>query len=237
MKTLSRALPIFGVMFVCASANAEIISGIDFPQGAASFADSVFDFSPGSGPAAAFLDSANSLGVPDVNTSNGLSCYLAPSTSNCLFTSLGNGGTLALRFTDNVLTGSSASGSVTGVGDGFNDLYIVEVGVAEATDVEISADGSNWIPVGSIAGGGGSSIGVFTYGFDIDRLGYGFTDSFTYVRVKDVLTDQNTSPEGADIDAIGAIQTVVPLPAGAWLWPTGLVLMRWIRRRTARASI
>ena len=131
-----------------------------------------------------------------------------------------------------MLTGSSASGSVTGVGDGFNDLYVFEVGVAESTSVAISADGSTWFNVGNI-GGGGSGIGVFNYGFDIDKLGFGITDSFTYVRVTDLLIDPGTSPEGADIDAMGAIQTVVPAPAVAWLLPAGAVLLRWTRRRSA----
>ncbi len=230
MNTLARALTLLSAAFAL-PANATIYNGVDFPQGAASFADSVVNFTAGPGPDPAFLAPTNSLGVPDVNTTNGLNCYFYPSTSNCLFTSLGNGGTLTLQFTDNVLTGSSASGSVTGTGDGFDDLYIVEVGVAESTDVDISANGTDWINVGSIAGGGGSSIGVFTYGFDIDALGFGFTDSFTYVRVRDVLTDQDTSPEGADIDAIGAIQSAVPIPGAAWLWPAGLVLLRWVRRR------
>ncbi len=230
MKTLARAFSVLIGALTLSPAHAVVISGIEFPQGAASFADAVENFSPGPGPAAAFLESANSLGVPDVNTTNGLACFSAPSTANCLFTSLGTLGSLTLRFTDNILTGSSPSGSVTGVGDGFNDVYVFEVGVAEVTTVEISADGSTWFNVGSI-GGGGSSIGVFSYGFDIDKLGFGFTDSFTYVRILDSLDDGDTSPAGADIDAVGAIQTVIPLPAGAWLLPAGLVLTRWMRRR------
>ncbi|MBM4197384.1 MAG: hypothetical protein FJ197_09880 [Gammaproteobacteria bacterium] len=102
---------------------------------------------------------------------NGQACFLMPSTANCLFTSLGEGGELARHFTDNFLSGSSGSGSVTGVGDGFNDLYVFEVGVAEPSIVDIGNDGINWINVATIAGGGGSSIGVFTYGFDIDVSG------------------------------------------------------------------
>lgn len=231
MKMHARAVPLLGVMVAWSAAGAAVYNGIDFPQGDASFADSIVDFSPGPGPDAAFLEPENSLGVPDVNTTNGLACFNFPSTSNCLFTSLGTGGSLTVRFTDNVLTGSSASGSVTGVGDGFDDLYIVEVGVSESTTVDISMDGTTWFNVGDIGGGSGSSIGVFNYGFDIDRLGFGFTDVFTYVRVTDLVDDAETSPEGADIDAIGAIQTVVPLPGGAWLWPAGLVLVRWMRRR------
>ena len=137
-----------------------------------------------------------------------------------------------MRFTDNVLSGSSASGSVTGVGDGIDDLYVVEVGVAESTSVEISANGTDWFNVGNIGGGAGGSIGVFNYGFDIDKLGYGFTDLFTYVRLIDLQIDPGTSPQGADIDAIGAIQTVVPAPAGLPLAATAIasLLIPWRRR-------
>ena len=44
------------------SANAALYNGVEFPQGAASFADAVANFSPGPGPAAAFLDQNQSLG-------------------------------------------------------------------------------------------------------------------------------------------------------------------------------
>lgn len=231
MKTLARAVLALSGTLALSSAHAIIISGIEFPQGTASFADAVENFSPGAGPDAAFLDSSNSLGVPDVNTTNGLACFQAPSTANCLFTSLGTLGSLTLRFTDNVLTGSSPGTGTPGPGDGFNDLYIFEVGVAEATTIEISKNGTDWSLVGTI-GGGGSAIGVFSYGFDIDALGFGYEDEFTYVRIIDSLNDGDTSPEGADIDAVGAIQTVIPLPAGAWLLlPMGLALARWTRRR------
>ena len=89
MNTLARVLPALGVILGLSSAHATIISGIDFPQGTASFADAVVNFTPGPGPASAFLEPLNSLGVPDVNTTNGLACFTAPSTSNCKFTSLG----------------------------------------------------------------------------------------------------------------------------------------------------
>ncbi|CAG0945185.1 hypothetical protein GPROT2_03074 [Gammaproteobacteria bacterium] len=238
MNNLARVLAILLPMLAFAPAPAAIYNGVEFPQGAASFADQVVNFSPGAGPAPAFLDANNALGVPDVNTTNGLACFSAPSTSNCKFTSLGNAGVLTLRFTDNVLSGSSASGSAIGVGDGFNDLYLVEVGVSEATTLDISADGNTWFNVGSISGGAGGSIGVFTYGFDIDKFGFGTTDLFSYVRITDLVTgDPETSPEGADIDAVGAIQTaVVPVPAGIWLLPAMAVVLRRARRRPSSTA-
>lgn len=233
MYKLTRAsllLASIPMLVLGTTAHAALYNGVEFPQGAASFADSVANFSPGPGPAAAFLDQNQSLGVPDVTQTTGLLCFQVPTPQNCKFTSLGDGGSLTLRFTNNVLTGSS----LTGTADGFNDLWVVEVGVAESTNVEISTDGSTWIDVGDIVGGGGSSINVFTYGFDIDAFGFDVNDSFTWVRLTDVLTDPDTSPQGADIDAVGAIQTVIPLPAAAWFLPAGLVLARWVRRRPVR---
>jgi hypothetical protein len=228
MITLSRVILSASIAFAFPAAQATVYNGIDFPQGAASFADSVVSFVPGSGAAAAFQEPMNALNAPDVNTTNGLACFQAPSTANCLFTSLGNGGVLTLRFTNNVLTGSS----VNGVADGINDLYFWEVGVSEATTLDISKDGINWTNVGGIVGGSGSGIGVFTYGFDIDKLGFNYTDQFTYVRISDVVNgDPETSPAGADIDAVGAIQTTVPVPGAAWLLVSaGAMLSGRVRR-------
>ena len=56
---------------------------------------------------------------------------------------------------------------------------------------------------------------------------------FTYVRLTDLNIDPGTSPAGADIDAVGAIQTVVPLPAGAWLLGSAMALLPLARRRHA----
>ncbi len=233
MNSLARVLSVAVVALFGAPAQAVIISGIDFPHGNLSFADSVVSFAQGPGPAAAFSDPLNSLGVPDVNTTNGQACFFAPSTANCRFTSLGEAGNLVLRFTDNVLTGSSTTGSVIGVGDGFAELYVFEVGVSESSRVEISANGADWINVGQIGGGSGNSLGVFSYGFDIDKLGYGLTDSFTYVRLTDLQIDGTTSPQGADIDAVGAISSV-PAPASLWLLLTGLGGLGHLRARRKR---
>lgn len=195
MNSVARALGVIGIALIWAPANAVLISGIDFPQGNLSFADSVVSFSQGTGPGAVFSDSLNALGAPDVNTTNGQACFFAPSTANCRFTSLGEAGNLVLRFTDNVLTGSSTTGSVTGVGDGFAELYVFEVGVSESSRVEISANGADWIDVGQI--------------------------------------DGSTSPQGADINAVGAISSV-PAPASVWLLLTGLGGLAHLRARVKR---
>jgi len=74
--------------------------GVDFPDGALSFADEVVLYDPlfggGLQPSdAAARDAAEALGIPDYTSSPGID-----------YVSLGDGGRLVLRFTDNSLTGS-----------------------------------------------------------------------------------------------------------------------------------
>ena len=116
-------------------AGATIIGGVDFPQGALSFADVLVSYNPvvqsdprvvpsGQAPDPAYRVPGAALGVPDfVQNPSGLHF-------TGLFVSLGNGGDLTLQFTDNVLTGS---------GDATPDLWVFEVGpLIEITFVEIS---------------------------------------------------------------------------------------------------
>jgi hypothetical protein len=175
--------------------------GTDFPAGAVSFADSVVNFSPtilGGEPTEPNRNATNALGVP--NYSSGGPCS---SPETCTFVSLGDGGSLTLRFTDNVLTGSDSPAL---------DLWIFEVGPdVEDTFVEISTNGSTWFPVGKVFGS--------TAGIDIDAFGFGSSNSFSYIRLTDDTAegDQTGASVGADIDAVGAISTrVVPEP-GTWL--------------------
>ncbi len=163
---------------------------VTFPQGDISFADEVVSFRPGTPkPTEPHLGAQNALGVPDWLAGKN-NCR---TQSECSFVSLGSGGELVVRFTDNVLTGS---------GDSEIDLWIMEVGPdVEDMTVDISTDGINWRSVGAI--GGGKS------GVDIDAYGFGPETAFTYVRLTD---DPNkggrTGPTaGADVDAIGAIST------------------------------
>jgi hypothetical protein len=112
--------------------------------------------------------------------------------------SLGDGGQITLRFTNNSLTGSGSSAL---------DLWIFEVGPdVEDTFVDISKDGANWFSVGKVAGA--------TAGIDIDAYGFGTSDFFSYVRLTDD-TDEgeqgNGQTVGADIDAVGAISSAPPV--------------------------
>jgi len=221
------------------------ISGVvvDFPGGAPSFADVlvsaniglVTDADGGAGPVffppgtivplPAFRNGNESLGVPDVTQDTTLACG-APLLSNplatpaaCNFVSLGVGGSLTVRFTDNYLTGSNSTA---------DDLWIFEVGPdIEDTFVEVSTDGVNWTSVGKVFG---STLGV-----DIDAFGFNSASLLSYVRLTDDVAEGEIDggTVGADIDAIGAISTtVVPAPAGAWLLLTGVaaLLARGFRR-------
>jgi hypothetical protein len=189
--------------------------GTDFPAGAVSFADSVINFSPtilAGEPTETNLNAANAVGVP--NYSSGGPCS---NPETCSFVSLGDGGSLTLRFTDNVLTGSDSTAL---------DLWVFEVGPdVEDTYIEISTNGSTWFPVGKVFGS--------TSGIDIDAFGFGSSNSFSYIRLTDDTFegDQTGASVGADIDAVGAISTrVVPEPKGWLLAIWGLVSLitgRW----------
>jgi len=216
----------------CGSANATTFPNVsgpgpDLPNGAVSFADAVTSFVPGivfdvgegaNVPFEAFLGAQNTLGIPDVTTTTGLNCFLNQTQQNCLFASLGVGGVLTVEFTDNRLTGS---------GDATDDLFIYEIGPdIEDTFVEISMNGSTWMPVGLVTGS--------TKGVDIDAFGFGPTDLFRFVRLTDDPEEGDLDGEtvGADIDAIAAISTVaIPIPTAVWLFGSALGMLGWFRRR------
>jgi len=164
------------------SSFADIFGGVDFPDGARSFADRLIETVPGN-PAATDpdgIDPTDALGPPD---------YVDPKGA----VSLGRGGSITLMFQDNSLTGS---------GDTAYDLWVFEVGPdVEDTFVEISMDGLSWHSVGKVTGG--------TRGINIDAYGWGTDDAFTYVRLTDDPNEGGSSGAsvGADIDALGALSS------------------------------
>ena len=198
-------------------AGATIYGGVEFPGGAASFADDVVSYTVGTGGVgAAYMGTANALDIPDYA---GASCA---SVAACTFVSLGSGGTLVTRFTDNVLTGSDSSAF---------DLWIFEIGPdVEDTFVAVSEDGVVWNEVGKVTGG--------TRGIDLDAFGFGSSSAFAYVRLIDDRNEGGTTgaTAGADIDAVGAISTTVlnrvDAPSTAALLPLALLgLLLSSRRR------
>ncbi|HEV2529069.1 MAG TPA: Ig-like domain-containing protein, partial [Thermomicrobiales bacterium] len=175
---------LLALSLVPAPVGAVVYKGVDFPGGASSFADQVVSFTSGT-----FPNSTTRNGVP----ANALGPPSAQSGNNALgdAVSLGNGGSITVRFTDNYLNGNGTSAP---------DLWIFEVGDdTELTTVEVSTNGVNWTSVGSTTGQ--------TSGIDIDRYGFGASARLYFVRVTDILNDKLASGvySGADIDAVGAI--------------------------------
>ncbi len=172
---------------VSAAATAQPVSyksrgkAITFPQGQVSFADEVGSFRPGK-PAGPPRNShpSDALGPPDYTGKD--ERYLT----------LGCGGALTLRFTDNALV------DVAGP-----DLFVFEIGPdVEPTRLEISADGRTWIEVGRISGG--------TAAVDIHaRAAPG--EVYHFVRLTDLKSGCGSGYPGADIDAVGAIGTAISI--------------------------
>lgn len=106
------------------------------------------------------------------------------------FFTIGCGGSITVRFTDNALTDIEGP-----------DLYIFEVGSEiENTQLEISKDGVTWITVGEISGGRAEvDIKDFVKPNEV----------FYYVRLTDLKTSCAGSFPGADIDAIAALGSVM----------------------------
>lgn len=195
-KTLLAAL-----LLVAGHANATVIGGVDFPDGAISFVDNVVSFTPGPDVAGPYLDASNVLGTPDYTGPDGYNSDGA--------IALGDGGVLIAEFVDNSLTTS---------GDAAADLWIFEIGgVVEAFSVAISTDLVHWIELGSLSGQ--------PTGIDIDPIaGVVAGTQYRYVRLSDnPALNQTNSPFGeADIDAIGAISSAPPAPVPA---PGALLLL------------
>lgn len=216
------ALAAAAFCLLAGAAHADLIGGVEFPDGAASFADAVKSFNPAvPGPDAPYLGPENALGVPNYAGAN-----TCASTATCSFVTLGDGGSIIVEFVDNRLTGSGNSNL---------DLWIFEVGPdVEDTFVEISKDGITYFSVGKVAGA--------TAGIDIDSFGYGISDQFRFVKLTD---DPNADAQGsggtvgADIDAVGAISSVaapVPEPETWAMFALGALAMGLHRRRAAKAA-
>jgi hypothetical protein len=223
-----------GLMAVVLSAGsvakAIMYGGIEFPDGAVSFADSVLTYTPlfGGGPGPTHpnaTDPMESLGIPDFPGGGG------PGDPGAV--SLGNGGLLEVLFTDNLLTNS---------GDAMLDLHVFEVGPdIEDTFVAIRPTAGT---VGLLPPAGDANLDGFweigkifgaTSSIDIDSFFPGFGAgvlNFDAVQLIDDPAEGLMVGEtvGADIDAVGAI-TSVPEPSTLVLVALGVALLAIGQRR------
>jgi outer membrane protein OmpA-like peptidoglycan-associated protein len=158
-------------------------SSIYLPLGRISFADSIVAFNIGKPlPYKKFSDPLQALGTPNYTS------YNAPN-----YVSLGCKGSIIVAFTDNGFMNLPG-----------NDLYIFEVGPSEeAAKIEISIDGNDWLFAGNISGG--KSI------IDLDDEQISNEIVFYYLRITDQKEVCKSKTAGADIDAVGAINSVIKL--------------------------
>jgi len=158
-----------------------------FPLGKISFADTVLKFRMGfPRPLTKYRDSSQCLSKPN---------YMKYSSPD--FVSLGCKGDIIVGFTDNGFMNLKGP-----------DLYVFEVGPSrERTLVEISADARKWYTAGIISGG--------TSKIDFAEKNIDSTIIFYYVRLRDLKDECSGKSAGADIDAIGAINSVMKLTVNA----------------------
>ncbi len=201
------------LLFLCVGdIHAENYGGIEFPAGASSFADQVIRYDPlyqgGPGPTEpTSIDPLSALGIPDHPGG-----VLTPGS-----VALGRGGLIELEFIDNRLTNS---------GDSLDDLHIFEVGPdVEDTFVAIRPTAETAILLGSgydANGDGFYEIGkVFgaTSSIDIDAFFPTFTAGELRFDAVQLIDDPDEggitgSTVGADIDAVGAIESDTPVLFG-----------------------
>ena len=146
-----------------------------FPLGDISFADEVVSFTSGEPKAQAEKDRIpeEALGIPDY-------------VEDANYLTLGCGGVLVVRFTDNSLIDIDGP-----------DLYVFEIGGnVEPTDLAISRGRESWVEIGGIAGGRADvDIAEFVDG----------SEPYSHVRLTDGRSHCDGDHPGADIDAVGAI--------------------------------
>ncbi len=162
-------------------------SSVYLPLGKISFADSIIEFKMGKPlPYEKYRDSSQCLNEPN---------YISYTTPT--FLSLGCRGSITVAFTNNGFMNLPG-----------NDLYIFEVGPSEeAAMVEISTNGVDWIFAGKITGGR-SYLELSDEKIDPEMV-------FYYLRITDLKEVCNSKTAGADIDAIGAINSVIKLTINA----------------------
>jgi len=153
-----------------------------------SFADSIILYDPGAlgentgdEPSQKYQNTQKALGKPDCVSDNDTG-----------FVSLGNGGTLIIKFTDNILINGSGA-----------DLKIFEVSNDEDIKVWVSRDNKIYIPLKKTA----HSNYEFDFGPQTENSYF-----YKFIKIRDIYNfDQSPAKTdqalGADIDAVSALNT------------------------------
>jgi len=165
-------------------------SKIVFPDGDISWADTVVSLTFGDPAPKRSTDPNAALGKPDYQGTD-------DPKDEARYVSLGHGGELVLEFTDNVL--------VDGKGP---DLAIFEIGPeVEPILVAISEDGKNWMIGAGRVEGSTCAVDIAPFSKPGQR--------FAFVKLTDAKTGKSNDSDwpGADVNAVGAINTLPILPA------------------------
>ena len=171
-----------------AFAEATTYSGVTFPHGDRSFADRVVSYVAASCADGGYDDPSAALGPPDCGGDGCRACQGCDTCAVALgfrLSEIDDRGKLVLEFVDNTLV------DVEG-----DDLFIY-ITNGKACRVEISANGSHFIPVGTVTG----------YPGKIDISPFVMPgEEFRFVRLSDVPADEDKSCcPGPSIDAVGAM--------------------------------
>jgi hypothetical protein len=162
-----------------------------FPGGDMSWADAVVAFAPGEPAASRSRDPNAALGKPDYKGTD-------DAKDEATYVSLGHGGELVLELTDNIL--------VDGEGP---DLAIFEIGPeVEAILIAVSEDGKDWTTEVGRVEGATCTVDIAPFVEPGQR--------FRFIKLTDAKAGKSNDSAwpGADINAVGAINTSPFPPAG-----------------------
>jgi len=192
---LGRGL-VFGLLITMTAATGMLIpetaAGTEWATDVAGYAPGMVDDTP----TAPYRDPSNALGAPDYDGQG--------HCTDCTFVSLGRGGSLTVTFSVPFSGGGTTSG----------DILVYEIGPSvEHTYVQVSVDGISWHSVGTATADSYSSINIDDNGFGPDARLY-------FVRLIDIADQgqQTGTNLGADIDAVGVVNTHAPTPVEQWTW-------------------
>ena len=195
-------LPIF--LITRAVKQTQIFAGVQFPNGMNSFANEVISYRINDSQNTQSTSVSNPGAVLGIPQSANNSIFFLINKQND-YISLEKGGMVEVKFSNNLLTGSD---------DEKPDIYIFMTSeTIQDILVEISKDGHQWQAVGW--------INKERPTIDIDGMGWGKNDFFSYLRLSNVSTARKV--QTVSIDAVGAISSVIVESSGSTAIPIATV--------------